>query len=124
MKEDHSLCATYLVAMEVLAKPWSGLLMAVLEGGPLRYSELGARVPAIGDRMLAARLKELEVRGLVVRHVEPGPPVRVRYGLTSVGRGFHKVADAIQHWGKQIIGAQQAASPSKRAARARRRRGG
>src|SRR5262249_14628128 len=76
---DNGLCEAYLTAMEVLAKPWNGVLIVALEGGPLRFSELSARVPAIGDRMLAARLKELEAQGLLVRRVEPGPPVRVSY---------------------------------------------
>jgi len=89
--------------MEVLAKPWSGILIAALEDGPLRYSELGERVRPIGDRMLALRLRELEARGLVHRTVVPGPPVRVEYSLTEAGRGFREVAEAVQRWGTQIL---------------------
>jgi DNA-binding HxlR family transcriptional regulator len=112
--EDHGLCATYLAAMAVLAKPWNGMLMVVLEQGPLRFSELADRVPTIGDRMLAARLKELEGRGLVVRSVEHGPPVRVLYALTEVGRGFRDVADAVTRWGKLVVRAQESPPASKR----------
>jgi len=93
--------------MDVLAKPWNGLIIAVLESGSLRFSELSARLPAIGDRMLAARLKELGSRGLVARNVEPGPPVRVGYTLTDVGRGFHDVAEAIRRWGQTILLAEK-----------------
>src|SRR5258708_33799681 len=101
MPPDHErgLCATYLVAMDVLAKPWNGMLIAVLEDGPLRFSELADRVPTIGDRMLAARMKELEVRGLVVRSVEHGPPVPVTYALPDVGRRFRHLADAVTQCG-------------------------
>lgn len=88
--------------MEVLAKPWNGLIMTMLAEGPLRFSELGEKLSAIGDRMLAERLKELEARGLVLRHVEEGPPVRVRYELSDCGRGFSKVSDAIGEWGEQL----------------------
>lgn len=111
MSGEPRLCAAYLAAMEVLAKPWNGMLMTVLEGGPLRFSEVGERVPAIGDRMLAARLKELETRGLIARKVEPGPPVRVSYALTDVGRGFRPVGDAVERWGRMIARAQESASP-------------
>jgi DNA-binding HxlR family transcriptional regulator len=111
MSGDPRLCAAYLAAMEVLAKPWNGMLMTVLEGGPLRFSEVGERVPAIGDRMLAARLKELEAGGLVARSVEPGPPVRVTYELTEVGRGFRQVGEAIERWGRMITRAQDSVSP-------------
>jgi DNA-binding HxlR family transcriptional regulator len=108
--------------MDVLAKPWNGLIIAVLEQGPLRFSELSARVPTIGDRMLAGRLKELGERGLVARRVEPGPPVRVSYELTEVGRGFRGVAEAIRKWGQAILSAKELPVGG-RAVRARRKVG-
>ena len=107
MSDDPRLCATYLAALEVLAKPWNGMIIAVLEDGPLRFSEVAARVPSIADRMLAARLKELEARSLVLRTVESGPPVRVSYALTPAGRGFRDVAEAIRKWGKIILDADR-----------------
>ena len=121
MDHEPGLCATYLAAMDVLAKPWNGLIIAVLEGGPLRFSELSAGLPGIGDRMLAARLKELAGRGLITRSVEPGPPVRVTYTLTDVGRGFRDVAGAIRRWGETILRAQE--RPAPRRSRPARRSG-
>jgi DNA-binding HxlR family transcriptional regulator len=92
--------------MDVLAKPWTGLVFVALEQGPLRFSELREAVGAIGDRMLSVRLRELEQRGLVVRQVLPGPPVRVEYELTSAGRGFREVAEAVRTWGAAILRAK------------------
>jgi DNA-binding HxlR family transcriptional regulator len=106
--------------MDVLAKPWNGLIIAVLEEGPLRFSELSARVPTIGDRMLADRLRELGERGVVARFVEPGPPVRVSYTLTEVGRGFREVAEAIRKWGRTLLASREAHEKPKPAPRARR----
>ena len=120
MKHDQALCATYLTAMDVLAKPWNGLIIALLEEGPLRYSELGARLPAIGDRMLAARLKDLVALGLVSRVVDSGPPVRVRYELTKTGRGFREVAEAIRRWGQTMLTAKEAIAAPKRTSKPRR----
>jgi DNA-binding HxlR family transcriptional regulator len=122
--EDHGLCAAYLAAMDVLSQRWTGMLIVVLEKGPLRFSELAERVPAIGDRMLAARLKELEARGLVVRHVEAGPPVRVLYELSEVGSGFRDVSDAITRWGALIVARRESTAAAKRPARAKMRRTG
>ena len=103
MAHDRRLCESYLAAMEVLAKPWNGVLMGALEEGPLRFNQLAERVPAIGDRMLAARLKELEARGVVERSVDPGPPVRVIYRLSPVGRGFRGAAEAVTEWGRSLV---------------------
>lgn len=93
--------------MEVLAKPWTGLIVATLEQGPLRFSELGERIPAIGDRILSARLKELESAGVLRRRVLPGPPVRVEYELTEAGRGFSQVEAAIAAWGAALASARE-----------------
>jgi DNA-binding HxlR family transcriptional regulator len=117
-RPDHGLCATYLAAMEVLAKPWSGMLMVVLHDGPLRFSEISERVPDIADRMLAARLKELESRRLVAREVHPGPPVRVTYALTEVGRGYREVSEAIGRWGALILRENAKEAAPKRVRRA------
>lgn len=109
--EDPKLCRTYLTALEVLSKPWNGMLIAVLDDKPQRFSELADRVPDIGDRMLSTRLKELERRGLVRRIVDHGPPVRVSYELTAAGRGFSEVAAAISRWGAMLIAAESPKKP-------------
>jgi DNA-binding HxlR family transcriptional regulator len=56
-----------------LGRPWNALLLNVLQAGPLRYSELSAAAKGPGDKVLSARLKELESCGLLVRQVDPGP---------------------------------------------------
>lgn len=117
------LCPLFQAAMDVLARPWNGLVMATLEGGgSLRFSELRERLDAMGDRMLSARLKELEARGLIERAVDPGPPVRVSYSLTELGRGFGEVERAIGRWGERLAAAAQArgkpkARPTRQGAR-------
>jgi DNA-binding HxlR family transcriptional regulator len=92
--------------MDVLAKPWTGLVFEALEGGALRFSELRDAIGTIGDRMLSVRLRELEQRSLVVRRVIAGPPVRVEYELTAAGRGFREVANAVRRWGTTILSLQ------------------
>lgn len=97
-------CKAFQSAIDVLSRPWTGLILSVLQEGPLRFSEIRDQALGLGDKVLSARLKELEARGLIVRRVNPGPPVRVGYGLTSSGCAFHKVAEAIQAWGQELVG--------------------
>lgn len=121
-KPFKHLCPRFQAAMDVLAKPWNGLLMATLGAdGPLRFSVLRERLNEMGDRMLSARLKELEARGLVLRRVHPGPPVRVEYELTEVGRGFGEVALALGQWGARLTAVPP--KPPQRRAHAAPRRG-
>jgi DNA-binding HxlR family transcriptional regulator len=95
-----SHCSAFQTAIEVLGRPWTALILNVLQAGPLRFSELAERAEGPGDKILSARLKELEARGIVERHVDPGPPVKVTYELTACGRAFERVAVAIQDWGR------------------------
>src|SRR4051812_45699024 len=93
-------CDAFQQAIDLLGKPWTGLILAVLQSGPLRYSELKAGVKGCGDKILSARLKELEARSVVTRLVHPGPPVKVEYALTKSGQAFGAVASAIERWGR------------------------
>ena len=102
MKAVDSQCQTFQRAIEVLSKPWSALILNSLQGGPYRFTELRDRAQGPGDKVLSARLKELEAKGLVLRRVEPGPPVRVSYELTDAGRSFGDVAQAIERWGRSL----------------------
>ena len=99
-KPVHSHCRAFQLALEVLGRPWNALILNVLQAAPLRYSQLSEAARGPGDKVLSARLKELETHGLIDRHVDAGPPVRVTYALTDRGRGFGDVAIAIERWGR------------------------
>src|SRR3954467_130951 len=75
-------------AVELIGKRWSGAIVYVLMQSrkPLRFSEVGQAIPELSDRLLSERMKELEARGIVERHVSREPPVRVEYELTGMGR--------------------------------------
>lgn len=97
------LCPRYRVAIEILGKRWTGLILQLLLGGSLRFSELLERLEVVSDRMLSERLKELEEQKIVIRRVLPDPPVRVEYELTDKGRALQSVVDAIGHWAERWI---------------------
>jgi DNA-binding HxlR family transcriptional regulator len=96
-------CRAFQNAVDLLARPWTGLILSLLQNGPLRFGELEERTRGVGAKTLSARLKELEARRVVARHVEPGPPVRVQYALTAKGRAFGQVAAAIERWGRALV---------------------
>ena len=98
-----SQCRTFRTAIDILSSRWNALILNVLQDGPLRFSELSERAKGPGDKMLSARLKELEARGLLTREVDPGPPVRVSYELTRSGREFGNLAQAIERWGRELM---------------------
>lgn len=106
-------CKAFQLAIDVLGRPWTALILSVLQRGPLRFSELAEAAKGPGDKILSARLKELEARGLVSRDVDPGPPVKVTYSLTACGRSFEQVSLAIDRWGHDIVKAHPSGKRSK-----------
>lgn len=102
-------CPLYHEAVELIGRRWSGAIMAVLlsSSEPLRFSEIAAAVPQLSDRLLSARVKELEERGLVVRLVEPGPPVRVTYAPSEMGRDLEPALEQVALWARRWLVAQR-----------------
>lgn len=101
MPESDS-CRCFRTAIDLLAKPWTGQILWILQEGPLRFNELASQVAGIGEKVLSARLKELESQGLLMRRVLPTTPVKVEYELTCKGEGFRQVVEAVTRWGTQI----------------------
>jgi DNA-binding HxlR family transcriptional regulator len=97
-------CPYYHEAVELIGRRWTGAIVAVLlDGGPLRFSEISHAVPELSDRLLSERMKELEARGVVNRHVDPGPPVRVLYELTDMGRSLEPALAELKSWARRWL---------------------
>ncbi len=98
-----AVCPKYHQAVELIGKRWTGAIVGALFDGPRRFSEIAAAVPELSDRLLSERMKELESRGIVARHVHSGPPVRVEYELTSMGRELEPALAALKAWGRRWL---------------------
>jgi DNA-binding HxlR family transcriptional regulator len=97
-------CPLYHEAVELVGRRWTGAILRVLMDGPLRFSEVAQAVPELSDRLLSERMKELEARGIVERTVLPGPPVRVEYSLSQMGRELEPALSELQRWAKRWLG--------------------
>ncbi len=97
-------CPYYHEAVELVGKRWSGAILRVLMDGPLRFSEVAQAVPELSDRLLSERMKELEGRGIVERRVLPGPPLRVEYSLSQMGRELEPALSELQLWAARWLG--------------------
>jgi DNA-binding HxlR family transcriptional regulator len=98
---DDEECHRTAAIVERVGRRWnSGILLAIARGAS-RFTEIVARVDGLSDRMLAARLKELERIGLIDRIVEPTMPVSVRYRLTARGRDLLAALQPLVAYGQR-----------------------
>lgn len=87
-------------AFGLLGKRWNGMILGSLMDGPAGFSELRRATGGISDSVLSDRLAELAAAGLVLREVDPGPPVAVRYRLAEPGVALVPVLRDLMAWAR------------------------
>lgn len=102
MEERFGKCP-YATAQSLISGKWAVLILHYLEDGPIRFNELQRRMPKMTHATLSVQLKELVDNGLVERKQYETIPLKVEYSLTDMGRKFHPVIEALQHWGQEYI---------------------
>lgn len=88
--------------MALLGGAWTPNVIWHLSSGPRRFSELRLDIPPVSAKMLSARLKELEEKGLVERRVQPTSPPSVEYSLTEFGEELLPAIRAIVEVGRRL----------------------
>ena len=95
--------------LDRIGDTWSVLIVGILGGGPLRYTELARRVEGISPKMLTQTLRGLERDGLIIRTVHAVVPPRVDYELTDLGRSLLGLVAQLEAWAEGHINDVQAA---------------
>jgi DNA-binding HxlR family transcriptional regulator len=109
------LCTRFHRASELIGRRWTGAIIEVLrQEESLRFSEIVGAIPGLSDRLCSERVKELEARGLVQRTVHAGPPVRVDYALTEMGRALGPALSELRSWARDWLGTTDARRESDR----------
>jgi len=103
--EDDLELPAVAAACEVLGDRWSLPVVAALLDGPMRYTELRQRLPAIAPNILSARLRALEQEGLVVSSRYSARPPRFDYRLTPDGAALADAVRALGAWAARRSGA-------------------
>ncbi|MGP1665724.1 MAG: winged helix-turn-helix transcriptional regulator, partial [Rhodanobacter sp.] len=73
-------------SLDLLRGAWAPNVIWYLSAEPRRFGELRTDIPRISARVLSARLRELEARGMVTRQVLTTSPPSAEYALTELGR--------------------------------------
>ena len=93
----HVDCPARVVLDHVTSR-WAVLILTGVRAGPLRFSELHAKIEGISEKMLAQRLRTLVQDGLIMRTVHPSTPPMVSYGLTELGDGITQLLHGLMSW--------------------------
>jgi len=107
-KSYHQYCPV-ACALDLVGERWSLLIVReLLEHRELRYSDLHASLDGCGTNILAARLKRLELGGVIRRRRLPPPAPATVYELTEYGQALRPVMHQLAHWGARVMGPPRA----------------
>ena len=90
-------------SLALLRGAWAPNVIWYLSAEPRRFGELRHDIPRISARVLSARLRELEARGLVTRHLLDTSPPSAEYALTELGRELLPAIHALAHVGQTLL---------------------
>ncbi|MFZ5734351.1 MAG: winged helix-turn-helix transcriptional regulator [Pseudomonadota bacterium] len=88
--------------MALLGGAWTPDIVWHLSGGPRRFGELRVDIPPISPKMLSARLKSLEQKGVIQRDLVDTSPPSAEYSLTDLGRELVPAINAIVAVGEKL----------------------
>lgn len=102
-------------SLALLRGAWAPNVIWYLSVEPRRFGELRHDIPRISARVLSARLRELESRGLVTRRVLDSSPPSAEYTLTDLGRELLPAIHALASVGQKLIAQWAGKAPATRA---------
>lgn len=88
--------------MQILGGKWTGSILWQLKDGPVRFNDLARMLPGASRKMIAARLREMEARGLVERNEIDTTPVGVAYTITPFGLTAVNCLTHLREWSESL----------------------
>ncbi|MFF5009812.1 winged helix-turn-helix transcriptional regulator [Streptomyces phaeochromogenes] len=84
--------------MDRVGDKWTLMVIATLQDGVMRYTELLNAIPGISQRMLSRTLAQLHHDGLVTRTAYAEVPPRVEYALAPLGASLKDIVASLIDW--------------------------
>jgi DNA-binding HxlR family transcriptional regulator len=92
-------------ALDVVGDRWTLLIVReLLLRDACRYTDLRNGLPGIATNLLADRLRELELAGIVSREEAPPPIASTLFRLTARGKQLRGVLLELGRWGVPLMG--------------------
>ncbi|HEC27871.1 MAG TPA: transcriptional regulator [Gammaproteobacteria bacterium] len=79
--------------IKLLSGAWTLEIIFFLKNSPLCFGELKRTLGRVSAKVLTARLRELEQRGVIKRSVLSGTPPNVEYKLSEMGQELIPILD-------------------------------
>ena len=85
----------------LIGDKWKVLILRDLLQETRRFGELKKSIGSVSQKVLTAKLRDMEENGLVHREVYAEVPPKVEYSLTELGQSLKPILDAMWKWGEE-----------------------
>lgn len=89
-------------SVELITGRWKVNILWCLTKGINRYGQIRKSIPAISEKMLTQRLRDMEADGLIIRKDFKTIPPHVEYSLSEAGNLLIPVLDQLCQWGSKV----------------------
>lgn len=79
--------------LKIIGKKFTVLLIRNMLSNQTRFNQFLESIEGMNQKILSARLKEMERDGLIERKVYAETPIRVEYSITEKGRALEPILD-------------------------------
>jgi DNA-binding HxlR family transcriptional regulator/putative sterol carrier protein len=98
-KRSYGDACRFAHALDLVGERWALLVVRELLLGPKRFTDLRGGLPKASTNILAERLRELELGGVVRKRRLPPPAATSVYELTEWGRELEPIVTRLGAWG-------------------------
>ncbi len=74
--------------LNFINKKWIMVILKTMQDGQDTFTGIKQEIGEINQKILSARLSELEAVGFIAREVIQEKPIKIRYTLTKKGESF------------------------------------
>lgn len=94
-------------AVSLIGDKWKLLIISNLLDGKKRFGQLRDETADVSQKVLTAKLRELEEDGIVSRRVFAEMPPRVEYSLTVTGKKIKGVITEMSKFGDAVTNEEE-----------------
>jgi DNA-binding HxlR family transcriptional regulator len=86
-------------SLYVIGGKWKLRIIIAVRGGGSRFNQIQKAIPGISARVLSNELKDLELNGIIKRHVNPDNPILIEYIATDYSASLDPLIKELSDWG-------------------------
>ncbi|MGO1048865.1 winged helix-turn-helix transcriptional regulator [Crossiella sp. CA198] len=90
--------------LDRIGDQWTVLIVLSLREGARRFTEIGAVITGISQKVLSQTLRSLVRDGMLTRTAYAEVPPRVEYALTPLGHNLSETVTYLDRWAREHMG--------------------